>query len=133
MSTPLPFGTPGGIRWGEMLRSGLGAPLVVMAMLAMIVVPLPPNGSAGVIYADHDETTAFLGYEGYLSPDTLYTYDSSTGDVKQLRQLPAWFNADPYQVDQFEATFTGENARRHSPRSSTFIDGVKSFWERMTS
>jgi prolyl oligopeptidase len=67
-------------------------------------VPLPPNGSAGVIFADNKEATAFLGYEGYLSPDTLYTYDSSTGDVKQLRQLPAWFNADPYQVDQFEAT-----------------------------
>ncbi len=36
-------------------------------------------------------------------------------------------------LERFEATFTGENARRHSPRSSTFIDGVKSFWERMTS
>ena len=23
MSTPLPFGPPGGIRWGELLRSGL--------------------------------------------------------------------------------------------------------------
>jgi prolyl oligopeptidase len=67
-------------------------------------VPLPPNGSAGVIFADSKEATAFLGYEGYLSPDTLYTYDSGTGDVKQLRQLPAWFNAEPYQVDQFEAT-----------------------------
>ncbi len=67
-------------------------------------VPLPPNGSAGVIYASEQETTAFLGYEGYLSPDTLYTYDSGTGEVKQLRQLPAWFDASPYQVDQFEAT-----------------------------
>lgn len=36
-------------------------------------------------------------------------------------------------LEQFEATFTGENARRHSPRSSTFIDGVKGFWDRMTS
>ncbi len=36
-------------------------------------------------------------------------------------------------LDQFEATFNGDNARRHSPRSSTFVDGVKSFWERMTS
>lgn len=36
-------------------------------------------------------------------------------------------------LQQFEATFSGEGARRHSPRSSTFIDGVKSFWERMTS
>jgi len=67
-------------------------------------VPLPPNGSAGVIYASEQETTAFLGYEGYLTPDTLYTYDSGTGEVKQLRQLPAWFDASPYQVDQFEAT-----------------------------
>jgi len=36
-------------------------------------------------------------------------------------------------LQQFEATFSGEGARRHSPRSSTFIDGVRSFWERMTS
>ncbi|MEN1940527.1 molecular chaperone DnaJ [Luteimonas sp. MJ246] len=36
-------------------------------------------------------------------------------------------------LDQFEATFAGEGARRHSPRSSTFVDGVKGFWERMTS
>src|SRR5687768_18520972 len=36
-------------------------------------------------------------------------------------------------LEQFEATFTSENARRHSPKSSTFIDGVKGFWDRMTS
>ncbi|GAA4865493.1 molecular chaperone DnaJ [Luteimonas vadosa] len=36
-------------------------------------------------------------------------------------------------LDRFEKTFTGENARRHSPRSSTFLDGVKGFWERMVS
>jgi molecular chaperone DnaJ len=34
-------------------------------------------------------------------------------------------------LEQFEQTFTGDGARRHSPRSSTFIDGVKGFWERM--
>ncbi|MDR6990764.1 molecular chaperone DnaJ [Luteimonas sp. 3794] len=34
---------------------------------------------------------------------------------------------------QFETTFTRENAHRHSPKSSTFIDGVKGFWDRMTS
>ncbi len=67
-------------------------------------VPLPPNGSAGVIYADSGEATAFLGYEGYLSPDTLYTYDSGTGAVNQLRQLPAWFDATNYVVHQREAT-----------------------------
>ena len=37
-------------------------------------------------------------------------------------------------LEQFEATFVGdEAARRHSPKSSTFMDGVKGIWERMTS
>ncbi len=36
-------------------------------------------------------------------------------------------------LKQFEATFSGEDARRHSPRSSTFMDGIKSFWDRMIS
>ena len=36
-------------------------------------------------------------------------------------------------LEKFEATFVGDGARRHSPKSSTFVDGVKGFWERMTS
>ena len=36
-------------------------------------------------------------------------------------------------LEQFEATFAGEEARKHSPKSATFIDGVKGFWDRMTS
>jgi molecular chaperone DnaJ len=36
-------------------------------------------------------------------------------------------------LQQFEATFAGEDVRKHSPKSATFIDGVKSFWDRMTS
>lgn len=36
-------------------------------------------------------------------------------------------------LEKFEATFVGEGARKHSPRSSTFLDGVKGFWDRMTS
>ena len=36
-------------------------------------------------------------------------------------------------LEKFEATFVGDGARKHSPRSSTFIDGVKGFWDRMTS
>ncbi|MCI1709890.1 MAG: hypothetical protein LKM39_05660 [Chiayiivirga sp.] len=33
-------------------------------------------------------------------------------------------------LQEFEATFTGEDAKRHSPRSSGFLDGVKAFWDR---
>jgi len=37
-------------------------------------------------------------------------------------------------LEQFEATFIGgDSARKHSPRSSTFLDGVKGFWDRMVS
>src|SRR5690606_41055311 len=36
-------------------------------------------------------------------------------------------------LEKFEATFRGEEGRRHSPLSATFLDGVKSFWGRMTS
>ncbi len=34
---------------------------------------------------------------------------------------------------KFEATFVGEDARKHSPKSATFLDGVKGFWDRMVS
>ncbi|AWV07232.1 molecular chaperone DnaJ [Marilutibacter maris] len=36
-------------------------------------------------------------------------------------------------LEKFEATFSGEGARKHSPRSATFLDGVKGFWDRMVS
>ena len=36
-------------------------------------------------------------------------------------------------MEKFEATFSGDVARKHSPKSATFLDGVKSFWDRMTS
>jgi len=39
MTLPMPAGLR---RAGGVLRHGLGAPLVVLALLAMVVVPLPP-------------------------------------------------------------------------------------------
>jgi molecular chaperone DnaJ len=36
-------------------------------------------------------------------------------------------------LTQLEATFVGEDAAKHTPRSTTFIDGVKDFWSRVTS
>ena len=36
-------------------------------------------------------------------------------------------------LEQFEGTFVGDGARKHSPRSSTFLDGVKGVWDRMKS
>ncbi|KLD79888.1 molecular chaperone DnaJ [Xanthomonas hyacinthi] len=60
----------------------------------------------------------------------------SEGDLycRVVVETPVNLTPDQRQLlEQFEATFTGEDARKHSPKSATFIDGVKGFWDRMTS
>ncbi len=57
------------------------------------------------------------------------------GDLycKAVVETPVNLTSDQRRLlEEFEATFNSDNARRHSPRSSTFVDGVKGFWERMT-
>lgn len=36
-------------------------------------------------------------------------------------------------LQKFDATFSGEDAAAHSPRSSHWLDGVRRFWDRVTS
>ena len=58
------------------------------------------------------------------------------GDLycKVVVETPVNLTNDQRQLlEQFEKTFVGEGARRHSPKASTFLDGVKGFWDRMVS
>jgi molecular chaperone DnaJ len=49
-------------------------------------------------------------------------------------ETPVNLTAEQRQLlRDFEKTFEGEEGARHSPRSSSFLDGVKAFWDRMTS
>ncbi len=61
----------------------------------------------------------------------------STGDLfcKVVVETPVNLTAEQREILQkFEATFVGDDqARKHSPKSATFLDGVKGFWDRMTS
>jgi molecular chaperone DnaJ len=60
----------------------------------------------------------------------------SEGDLycRVVVETPVNLTTDQRKLlEQFESTFTGEDARKHSPKSATFIDGVKGFWDRMTS
>jgi molecular chaperone DnaJ len=60
----------------------------------------------------------------------------SEGDLYCRVVVETPVNLTPEQRDlleKFEATFIGEEARKHSPKSATFLDGVKGFWDRMTS
>ncbi|TWG91808.1 molecular chaperone DnaJ [Luteimonas sp. J16] len=58
------------------------------------------------------------------------------GDLycKVVVETPVNLTAEQRELlEKFEATFVGDGARKHSPKSSTFVDGVRGFWERMTS
>jgi molecular chaperone DnaJ len=58
------------------------------------------------------------------------------GDLycKVVVETPVNLTAEQRELlEKFDATFVGENARRHAPRSATFLDGVKGFWDRMVS
>jgi len=58
------------------------------------------------------------------------------GDLycKTVVETPVNLTADQRRLlEQFEASFTGEDASRHSPKSATFLDGVRGFWDRMVS
>lgn len=57
------------------------------------------------------------------------------GDLYCRTVVETPVNLTPEQrelLERFEETFVGDGARRHSPRASTFLDGVRGFWDRMT-
>ncbi|KRG71174.1 molecular chaperone DnaJ [Pseudoxanthomonas dokdonensis] len=60
----------------------------------------------------------------------------SEGDLycRVVVETPVNLTAEQRELlEKFEASFSGEDARKHSPKSATFLDGVKGFWDRMTS
>lgn len=67
-------------------------------------VPLPGTGQAGIAFADDDEETVFINYEGFLNPDSLLTYEAETNTTAGLKSLPAKFDTDGLVVHQKEAT-----------------------------
>jgi prolyl oligopeptidase len=69
-------------------------------------VVLPGPGQAGIAFADKDEGTVFLSYEGFLTPDSLLKYDTSSGLVLPLKSLPARFESSGLVVHQKEAVST---------------------------
>lgn len=69
----------------------------------MTDVPLPGTGQAGIAFADEDEETVFINYEGFLSPDSLLTYDAASNTTMGLKSLPSKFDTDGLVVHQKEA------------------------------
>jgi len=69
-------------------------------------IDLPGTGQAGIAFADKDEETVFLNYEGFLTPDSLLTFDTATGAVEPLKSLSEKFSAEGLTVEQHFAIST---------------------------
>lgn len=65
-------------------------------------VALPDNGAVGVVTASDFDPTVMVTYTSFLVPDQLYTMTAG-GTPRVIKQLPARFSAEGYEVKQFEA------------------------------
>ena len=65
---------------------------------------LPAQGSVGIVTADERSDTAFVTYENFLQPTTLYEVGVAGGRVRPVKALAAKFEADGCSVEQLHAT-----------------------------
>ncbi|MGD9815696.1 MAG: prolyl oligopeptidase family protein [Hyphomonadaceae bacterium] len=66
-------------------------------------IDLPQNGSVSFAGSSGTESEAFVVYEDYLTPDTLYALEDRATRPRSVRSLPAQFDASPYISEQYEA------------------------------
>ena len=66
----------------------------------------PANGSVNVGATNDKEDVAFINSESFLSPDTLWTFNTETGKKAKAKSLPAWFDASNMVSEQFFTTST---------------------------
>jgi prolyl oligopeptidase len=67
-------------------------------------IELPLTGVIHVVSADPGDSHAFVSYEDFLTPQTLYALDDHGRTARGIRALTAQFDAAPYVTEQFEAT-----------------------------
>jgi len=67
-------------------------------------ITLPGIGQANIAFANKDEATVYINYEGFLTPDSLLKYDVTSGETSPLKSLPAMFDTEGLVVHQREST-----------------------------
>jgi molecular chaperone DnaJ len=104
-------------------QAALGADLKVPTLEGETEIKIPPETQNGRQFR--------LRGKGVKS-----VRSGRTGDLhcRVAIETPVRLTAEQRELlQQFEATFTGEAAAAHSPRNTSWLDGVKRFWERVTS
>ena len=66
-------------------------------------LPAPDFGSVTVVDSDPLEDRFFFAFESFTAPTTLYLGEAD-GTIREVRQLPAMFDAEGLVVEQHEAT-----------------------------
>ena len=64
---------------------------------------LPDNTSISVISSTDKSDLAYINVTGFLDPTTLWSVDTAAARAKQVKALPAKFDASGHVVEQFEA------------------------------
>jgi len=104
-------------------QAALGAELKVPTLDGEAHITVPPETQTGKLFRLRGKgvTSARSGRTGdLLCRVSVETPIRLTAEQRDLLQ-------------QFEATFSGEDAAAHSPRNSSWLDGVRRFWDRVTS
>lgn len=64
----------------------------------------PANGSVSIGNTNDKEEIAFISTESFLTPDTLWTFNTDTMSKAKAKSLPSWFDASNMVSEQFFAT-----------------------------
>ncbi len=67
-------------------------------------LPLEATGSIALLSGDDESNRMLIGYEGFLSPNSLFSFDGETFEKKLITQLPPRFPAEGMTVKQEFAT-----------------------------
>lgn len=64
----------------------------------------PKNGAINIGATNDKEDIAFVSTESFLTPDTLWTFNTETMEKAEAKSLPSWFDASSMVAEQFFAT-----------------------------
>ncbi len=64
----------------------------------------PKNGSLSVGATNDKEDIAFISSESFLTPSTLWTFNTDTWEKAKAKSLPDWFDASKMVAEQFFST-----------------------------
>jgi molecular chaperone DnaJ len=104
-------------------QAALGADIVVPTLDGEALIKVPVETQTGKLFRLRGKGVKSVRSHGPGDLLARVVIETPVNLTKAQRDL----------MKDFEKTFEGEAGARHSPRSSGFLDSVKSFWDRMTS